>query len=94
MKTSQVSRLVISGLFFCLLSAHAQQKPSTVNSRVNSLLKQFTLDDKLSYIGGTGFFDVKPIPVPTNSLVIQRSTKPTAHWGFAATNRASVSLPD
>jgi beta-glucosidase len=69
MKTSQVSRLVISGLFFCLLSAHAQQKPSTVNSRVNSLLKQFTLDDKLSYIGGTGFFDVKPIPVPTNSLV-------------------------
>ncbi len=69
MKTSQVSRFVISGLFFCLLSAHAQQKPSTVNSRVNSLLKQFTLDDKLKYIGGTGFFDVKPIPVPTNSLV-------------------------
>ena len=69
MKASQVSRLVISGLFLCLLSAHAQQKPSTVNSRVNSLLKQFTLDDKLSYIGGTGFFDVKPIPVPTNSLV-------------------------
>ena len=69
MKTSLLSRLVISGLSFCLLSAHAQQKPSTVNSRVNSLLKQFTLDDKLSYIGGTGFFNVKPIPVPTNSLV-------------------------
>lgn len=33
------------------------------------LLKQFTLDDKLSYIGGTGFFDFKPVPVPTNSLV-------------------------
>jgi beta-glucosidase len=69
MKTSPVSRLIIGGLFSCLLSAHAQQSPSTVNSRVNSLLKQFTLDDKLSYIGGTGFFDFKPIPVPTNSVV-------------------------
>jgi beta-glucosidase len=69
MKTSLLSRLTVSGLFLCLLSAHAQQKPSTVSSRVNSLLKQFTLDDKLSYIGGTGFFDFKPIPVPTNSLV-------------------------
>jgi beta-glucosidase len=69
MKTSLLSRLTVSGLFLCLLSAHAQQKPSTVKSRVNSLLKQFTLDDKLSYIGGTGFFDVKPIPVPTNSAV-------------------------
>ena len=74
MKISLVSRLTISGLFFCLLNAHAQQsssaaKPSTVSSRVNQLLKQFTLDDKLSYIGGTGFFDFKPIPVPTNSLV-------------------------
>ena len=74
MKASLVSRLTISGLFFCLLSAQAQQSPSTVKpnsvkSRVNQLLKQFTLDDKLSYIGGTGFFDFKPIPVPTNSLV-------------------------
>ena len=69
MNTSILSRLTVSGLFLCLLSAHAQQSPRTVNSRVNSLLKQFTLDDKLSYIGGTGFFDVKPIPVPTNSLV-------------------------
>jgi beta-glucosidase len=69
MKTSLLSRLTFSGLCLCLLSAHAQQSPSIVNSRVNSLLKQFTLDDKISYIGGTGFFDFKPIPVPTNSLV-------------------------
>ena len=69
MKTSLLSRLIVSGLSFCLLSAQAQQSPSTVKSRVNALLKQFTLDDKLSYIGGTGFFDFKPVPVPTNSLV-------------------------
>jgi beta-glucosidase len=69
MKASLLSRLTVSGLFLCLLSAHAQQSPSTVRIRVNNLLKQFTLDDKLSYIGGTGFFDFKPIPVPTHSLV-------------------------
>jgi beta-glucosidase len=73
MKTSLLSRLTVSGLSLCLLSAHAQtsktQSPSTVRSRVKGILSQYTLDDKLSYIGGTGFFDVKPIPVPTNSLV-------------------------
>src|ERR1700740_60476 len=69
MKISLLSRLTVSSLFLCLLSAHAQLSPSTVSSRVKSLLNQFTLDDKLSYMGGTGFFDFKPIPVPTNSLV-------------------------
>jgi beta-glucosidase len=69
MKILVLSRLTVSGLFLCLLSAHAQQSQSTVNSRVDSILSQFTLDDSLSYIGGTGFFDFKPIPVPTNSLV-------------------------
>jgi beta-glucosidase len=72
MKTSLLSRLTVSGLFLCLLSAHAQQSqstasskvsPSTVSSRVNKILKEFTVDDALSYIGGTGFFDFKPIPV-------------------------------
>jgi beta-glucosidase len=72
MKTSLLSRLTVSGLFLCLLSAHAQQSqstvssklsPSTVSSRVNKILNEFTVDDALSYIGGTGFFDFKPIPV-------------------------------
>jgi beta-glucosidase len=72
MKTSLLSRLTVSGLFLCLLSAHAQQSqstvssklsPSAVSSRVNKILKEFTVDNDLSYIGGTGFFDFKPIPV-------------------------------
>lgn len=72
MKMSLLSRLTVSGLFLCLLSAHAQQSqstassklsPSTVSSRVNKILKEFTVDDALMYIGGTGFFDFKPIPV-------------------------------
>ena len=69
MKISVLSRLTISGLFLCLLSAHAQQSQSTVKARVNTILNEFTLDDTLSYIGGTGFFDFKPIPVQTNSAV-------------------------
>lgn len=84
MKTSLLSRLTVSGLFLCLLSAHAQQSPSTassklspstVSSRVNKILKEFTVDDDLSYIGGTGFFDFKPIPVndfsPLNPQIYQ-----------------------
>ena len=72
MKTSLLSRLTVSGLFLCLLSANAQQSqstagsklsPSSVSLRVNQILKEFTVDDALSYIGGTGFFDFKPIPV-------------------------------
>ena len=69
MKTSLLSSLTVSGLCFCLLSAHAQKKPSPVSARVNQILKEFTRDDKLSYIGGTGFFDFKPIPVPDHSAL-------------------------
>ena len=46
------------------VSAHAQQDTPQVEARVNGILAQMTLDEKLSYIGGTPFFDVKPIPVP------------------------------
>src|SRR6201993_762229 len=82
MKISLLSRLTFSGLFLCLLSAQAQQSQSTVNSRVNGLLSQFTLDDSLSYIGGTGFFDFKPIPVPTNSLVNSQIFQTDGPMGF------------
>lgn len=44
--------------------ATAQPLSPQVEQRVQSILSQMTLDEKLSYIGGTGFFDVKPIPVP------------------------------
>ena len=64
MKRLLLSRFALSGLFLCVLTAQAQLSPSSVSSRVNKILKQMTLADKISYIGGTGFFDVKPIPVP------------------------------
>ena len=94
MKTSILSRLTVSGLFLCLLSAHAQQKPSTVSSRVNKILKEFTVDDELSYIGGTGFFDFKPIPVNDFSALNPQIYQTDGPLGVRRNDRVSASLPD
>jgi beta-glucosidase len=64
MKLIHLYRLTLTGLLVCTLSAYGQQGSNNVEQRVDSILSQMTLDEKLSYIGGTGFFDVKPIPVP------------------------------
>ena len=64
MKLIDLYRLTLTGLLACTLGAHGQQGSNNVEQRVDSILAQMTLDEKLSYIGGTGFFDVKPIPVP------------------------------
>src|ERR1700746_3228172 len=64
MKISNLYRLSLTGLSICAFHAQGQQSPANVEARVNQILSQMTLDEKLSYIGGTGFFDVKPIPVP------------------------------
>ena len=92
MKISVLSRLTISGLFLCLLSAHAQQSQSTVKARVNTILNEFTLDDTLSYIGGTGFFDFKPIPVQTNSAVNPQIFQTDGPMGVRR-NEPSVRFP-
>ena len=64
MKLIDLYRVTLTGLLVCTLSAYGQQGSNNVEQRVDSILSQMTLDEKLSYIGGTGFFDVKPIPVP------------------------------
>ena len=64
MKIGNLHRLLLTGLSICALHAQGQQSPANVETRVNQILSQMTLDEKLSYIGGTGFFDIKPIPVP------------------------------
>jgi hypothetical protein len=60
MKLVDVYRLTQIGLLVCALSVYGQQGSNTVGQRVDNILKQMTLAEKLSYIGGTGFFDVKP----------------------------------
>jgi beta-glucosidase len=69
MKISSLHRLILTGLSICAFNARGQQSPADVESRVNQILSQMTLAEKLSYIGGTGFFDVKPIPVPNLNVV-------------------------
>jgi beta-glucosidase len=64
MKIGALHRLILTGLSICAFNAQGQQSPTNVEARVNQILSQMTLDEKLSYIGGTGFFDIKPIPVP------------------------------
>jgi beta-glucosidase len=37
--------------------------PNDVETRVNTVLSQLSLEEKLSYVGGTGFFDLKQVPM-------------------------------
>jgi beta-glucosidase len=64
MKLVDLYRLILTGLLACMLNVCGQQGSNKVEKRVDSILSQMTLAEKLGYIGGTGFFDVKPIPVP------------------------------
>jgi len=64
MKLKNVYRATLTGLLVYALGAYGQQGSNNVEQRVNSILSHMTLAEKLSYIGGTGFFDVKPVPVP------------------------------
>jgi beta-glucosidase len=64
MKLISLYRVTLTGLLVCTLSAYGQQGSNNVEQRVDRILSQMTLGEKLSYIGGTGFFDVKAIPVP------------------------------
>ena len=70
MKISNLHRLILTGLSICAFHAQGQQSPADVEMRVNQILSQMTLADKISYIGGTGFFDIKPIPVPNLNVAV------------------------
>lgn len=61
------------GLFIsaCNVSVRGEQGQSTaapgdVETRVNALFSQLAPDAKLNYPGGTGFFDLKPVPPVAN----------------------------
>jgi beta-glucosidase len=68
MKLINLYRVTLIGLLACTLSAHGQQGSNNVEQRVNNILAQMTLDEKLSYIGGTyssttyGVFNIRGIP--------------------------------
>jgi beta-glucosidase len=62
-----LTKIVLTWLFLCAIDARSQDAPgitsaSGLDPRVNEIFSQLTLTQKLDYIGGTGFFDLKPAP--------------------------------
>jgi beta-glucosidase len=63
-----VHPLALTAALSLAVSAHAQQDTPQVEARVNAILSQMTLAEKLDYISGEpfgvplGVFDIKPIP--------------------------------
>jgi beta-glucosidase len=68
MKLIDLAQVTLTGLLVCTLNAYGQQGSNNVEQRVNNILSQMTLDEKLSYIGGTyssttyGVFNIRGIP--------------------------------
>ena len=62
LKRANFCSVILSGLLMFTLNATSQQRTQNVEERVDRILSQMTLQEKLRYIGGTGFYDIKPIP--------------------------------
>ena len=74
MKAARLSALLVAGFLLSVPYVRSQMASNEVEKRVNDILSQMSFADKLSYIGGTGFFDVKPIPgvnLPLNPQLFQ-----------------------
>ena len=93
MKISNLHRLILTGLSICAFHAQGQQSPTNVETRVNQILSQMTLAEKLSYIGGTGFFDIKPIPVPNLNVAVNPQIFQTDGPLGVRRNEPSVRFP-
>jgi beta-glucosidase len=63
MKVVDFYRVTLIALSVSTLSARGQ---GNVEARVETILSQLTLEQKLDYIGGTPFFDIKPVPSVAN----------------------------
>ncbi|MBV8276564.1 MAG: glycoside hydrolase family 3 C-terminal domain-containing protein, partial [Verrucomicrobia bacterium] len=62
LKLASFCCVIVTGLVICTLNARTEQATQNVEERVDSILSKMTLEEKLQYIGGTGFYDIKPIP--------------------------------
>jgi beta-glucosidase len=93
MKISNLHRLILTGLSICAFHAQGQQSPTNVETRVNQILSQMTLAEKLRYIGGTGFFDIKPIPVPNLNVAVNPQIFQTDGPLGVRRNEPSVRFP-
>jgi beta-glucosidase len=93
MKLAELKMATLAGILICALTAHGEQGSNKVEQRVNNILNQMTLDEKLSYIGGTGFWDIKPIPrLGLPQIFMENGPLGIAHQPFEATTRYPAGL--
>jgi beta-glucosidase len=98
MKLVDLGKAALIGLFISTWNVRGEQGPITsaqsdVEGRVNSILAQMTLEQKLEYIGGTGFFDIKPIPVPNLQVLLNPQIYQTDGPLGVRRNHPSVRFP-
>jgi len=93
MKLTKLAYLLLTGLFAGVTISPAQQDSATVEARVNSIVNQMTFTEKLEYVGGTGFFDIKPIPVPNLKVPINPQIYQTDGPLGVRRNEPSVRFP-
>ncbi len=93
MKIAKLSVATLAGLFICVLTVRGEQSKENVELRVENILNQMTLDEKLSYIGGTGFWDIKPIPrLGLPQIFMENGPLGIAHQPFEPTTRYPAGL--
>ena len=56
MKVARLSAVRAAGFLLSAPYVRSQMASNNVEKRVNVILAQMSFDDKISYIGGTGFF--------------------------------------
>jgi beta-glucosidase len=93
MKLAELNVATLAGLLICALAVRGEQGSNNVEQRVNNILNQMTLDEKLSYIGGTGFWDIKPIPrLGLPQIFMENGPLGIAHQPFEPTTRYPAGL--
>jgi beta-glucosidase len=93
MKLAELNVATLAGLLICALTVRGEQGSNNVEQRVNNILNQMTLDEKLSYIGGTGFWDIKPIPrLGLPQIFMENGPLGIAHQPFEPTTRYPAGL--
>ena len=93
MKLVDIYRVSQIGILVCALTVYGKEGSNDVEQRVNSILSQMTLDEKISYIGGTPFFDVKRIPLANLGTLINPQIFQTDAGLGVRNSPASVRYP-
>ena len=62
MKLTHIRKLALAILLAALVQLTFAQSPTGVDQRVDAILSQMTLEEKITYIGGINDFFIRPVP--------------------------------